>query len=353
MTATASLDNIRYHDPAAFRQLVDESTEAMRRIPGVQNAAVGLSLPYERSLIMGGVKFSGGKEAGQVGIADEVYVTPGYFSTLQIPLLSGRTFSQADGPTAQHVAIVNRLFVREYFHGDNPIGRMLNQDTRIVGVVEDVAMAPGIDPAAPITGEATMYIPAAQVAASELAIVHAWFQPSWIVRTAAPVTGLTEQMQHALADVDPALPFSGFYSMRDVLAKTLGMQRLEVALLAALAGLALLLSAVGIFALVASVVTQKSREIGIRLALGSSTRQAMMHTGIPGLRASMIGLLAGLLLCGVALRTMRSVIYGVGVYDAPTLFTVMLALASVSLVATLIPVLRIAGIDPATTLREE
>ncbi|HEY1807668.1 MAG TPA: FtsX-like permease family protein, partial [Acidobacteriaceae bacterium] len=353
MTATASLDDIRYHDPAAFRQLVDESTEAMRRIPGVQNAAVGLSLPYERSLIMGGIKFSGGKEAGQVGIADEVYVTPGYFSTLQIPLLSGRTFSQADGPTAQHVAIVNRLFVREYFHGDNPIGRMLNQDTRIVGVVEDVAMAPGIDPAAPITGEATMYIPAAQVAASELAIVHAWFQPSWIVRTAAPVTGLTEQMQHALADVDPALPFSGFYSMRDVLAKTLGMQRLEVALLAALAGLALLLSAVGIFALVASVVTQKSREIGIRLALGSSTRQAMMHTGIPGLRASMIGLLAGLLLCGVALRAMRSVIYGVGVYDAPTLFTVMLALASVSLVATLIPVLRIAGIDPATTLREE
>lgn len=214
-------------------------------------------------------------------------------------------------------------------------------------------MAPGIDAIAPITGEATMYIPAAQVGAPELAVVHAWFQPSWIVRTAAPVTGLTEQMQQALAGIDPGLPFSGFYSMRDVLAKTLVLQRLEVALLITLAGLALLLSAVGIFALVASIVAQKTREIGIRLALGSSTQQAMMHTGVPGLRASLLGLVAGLILCAIALRAMQSVIYGVGVYDVPTIATVILTLASVSLLATLVPVLRVAGIDPARTLREE
>jgi predicted permease len=353
MTATASLDDIRYHDPAAFRQLLDESTVAMRRIPGVQDAAVGLSLPYERSLIMGGIKFSGGAEAGQIGMADEVYVTPGYFSTLRIPLLAGRVFTSGDGPATQPVAIVNRLFVRQYFHGDNPIGRILNQNTRIVGVVEDVSMAPGIDPIAPLTGEATMYIPAAQVGAAQLAIVHTWFQPSWIVRTGAPVTGLTEQMQHALAQVDPGLPFSGFYSMRDVLAKTLATQRLEVALLVVLAGLALLLSAIGIFALVASVVTQKTREIGIRMALGSTTQQAMLHTGVPGLRASLLGLLAGLILCAGALRAMQSVIYGVGIYDPPTIIAVILTLAAVSLMATLIPVLRVAAIDPATILREE
>jgi predicted permease len=353
MTATASLDNIRYHDRAAFRTLLAESTEEMRRIPGVEDAAVGLSLPYERSLIMGGIKFSGGKEAGEVGMADELYVTAGYFSTLQIPLLAGRVFTSGDGPTAQHVAIVNRLFVRQYFYGDDPIGRVVNQDTRIIGVVEDVAMAPGIDPVAPITGEATMYIPAAQVEAPQLAVVHAWFQPSWIVRTRASVTGLTEQMQHALAEADPGLPFSGFYSMRDVLAKTLATQRLEVALLAGLAGLALLLSAVGIFALVASVVTQKTREIGIRLALGSTTGQAMMHTGALGLGASMVGLAVGLVLCGGALRAMQSVIYGIGVYDVPTIAAVILTLAAVSLLASLLPVLRIAGIDPARTLREE
>ncbi|MGA8529703.1 MAG: ABC transporter permease [Acidobacteriaceae bacterium] len=352
MTATASLDNIRYHDPAAFRQVLDESIAAMRRIPGVEDAAVGLSLPYERSLIMGGIKFSG-KESGQVGLADEVYVTPGYFSTLQIRVLAGRPFNSADGPTTQHVAIVNRLFVQQYFHGDNPIGGILNGDTRIVGVVSDVAMAPGIDPVAPITGEATLYIPATQVGAPELAIVHTWFQPSWIVRTAAPVTGLTEQMQHALAEVDPGLPFSGFYSMHDVLAKTLAVQRLEVALLLALAGLALLLSAVGIFALVASMVAEKTREIGIRLALGSTVRRVMIHTGVPGLRACMLGLIAGLILCGAALRAMQSVIYGVGVYDLPTILTVILTLAAVSLLATLVPVLRVAGIDPARTLREE
>ncbi len=353
MTATASLDNIRYHDPAAFRTMLNQSVDAMRRIPGVEDAAVGLSLPYERSLIMGGVKFSGGKESGQVGIADEVYVTPGYFSTLQIPLLAGRAFTSSDGATTQHVAIVNRLFVRQYFHGDNPIGRILNSDTRIVGVAQDVAMAPGIDAIAPISGEATMYIPAAQVGAAQLALVHAWFQPSWIVRTAGPVNGLTEQMQRALADVDPGLPFSGFYSMSAVLAQALVLQRLEVALLVTLAALALLLSSIGTFALVASMVAQKTRELGIRLALGSTVRQAMTHTGFTGVRASLLGLMVGLILCAGALRAMQSVIYGIGVYDIRTLLAVILTLATVSFLAALIPVLRVAGIDPARTLREE
>lgn len=352
MTATASLDDIRYHDPAAFRQLLDESVSAMRRIPGVEDAAVGLSLPYERSLIMGGIKLDG-KEAGQSGLADEVYVTPGYFSTLQIPVVAGRSFTSADGAKGQHVAIVNRLFVRQYFRGDNPIGRMLNTGTRIVGVVDDVAMAPGIDAVAPLTGEATMYIPAAQVGAPQLAVVHTWFQPSWIVRTAGPVSGLTAQMQRELAGVDPGLPFSGFSSMQDVLEKTLAMQRVEVALLSALAGLALLLSAVGIFALVGSMVAQKTREIGIRLALGSSAGEAMVHAGVPGLRACSLGLAAGLVLCAGALRAMHGVIYGIGVYDPATMVTVILVLASVSVMATLIPVLRITGIDPARTLREE
>ena len=127
-----------------------------------------------------------------------------------------------------------------------------------------------------------MYIPATQMDAQLLSLLHVWFQPSWIVRTAGPVEGLTAQMQRALASVDPNLPFSGFYSMRDLLAKTLATQRVEVALLSAMAALALLLSAVGIFALVANIVAQKTREIGIRIALGSTVRQAMVHIGAPG-----------------------------------------------------------------------
>src|SRR5216683_661767 len=165
--------------------------------------------------------------------------------------------------------------------------------------------------------------------------------------------GLTAQMQRALASADPSLPFSGFYRMRDLLAKTLATQRVEVALLSAMAALALLLSAVGIFSLVANIVAQKTREIGIRIALGSTIRQAMVHIGAPGAGAAALGLILGLIVCAGALRAMHSVLYGVGVYDLPTILTVVLMLAAVTIVATTVPTLRIAGIDPAKTLREE
>jgi hypothetical protein len=251
------------------------------------------------------------------------------------------------------VAIVNQTFARKFFHGTDPVGRYLDQKIRIVGMVEDVPVAPGLDSTDPLTGEEAMYIPAAQMEAQNLALLHVWFQPSWIVRTAAPVEGLTAQMQHALSSVDPDLPFSGFYSMRDVLAKTLATQRVEVALMSTMAALALSLSTLGIFALVASVVAQKKREIGLRMALGSSVSAAMLHSGAPGLRASAVGLLTGLILCAGALRAMHSVLYGIGVYDVPTILTVVAMLASVTVFATIIPTLRIAGIDPASTLREE
>jgi len=352
MTAKASLDDVRFQDPARLRVLFDKSTTAMRRIPGVEAAAVGLSLPYERAL-NGGVKLSDGKEAGQQVMAGEVYVTPEYFRALQIPILLGRSFSDGDGANAAHVAIVNRTFMNKFYHGANPVGRYVDKDTRIVGVVADVMMAPGIDPVAPLAGEQTMYIPAAQMDGRALAMVHVWFQPSWIVRRAGAVEGLPEQMQRALASAVPNLPFSGFYSMRDLQARTLASQRVEVALLGVMAALALLLSAVGIFALVASVAGQKRHEIGIRLALGSTIRQAMVHVGLPGLRASMWGLIAGLVLCAGCLRIMQSVLYGVRVYDASTLLAVVGVLAVVTLVATVAPTLRIAGIDPAKTLREE
>ncbi len=352
MTAKASLDDVRFHDPAAFRKLLSGSILAMRQIPGVQHAAIGLSLPYERSL-NSGVALSDGKEAGQQVVTGMVYVTPHYFGTLQIPVLMGRSFTDADGPDSQHVAVVNETFARKFFHGTSPIGRYVDKDTMIVGVVKDVTIAPGLEVNAPLAGEEAMYIPATQVDDKLLSLVHVWFQPSWIVRTVGPVEGLTAQMQRALASADPNLPFSGFYGMRDLLAKTLATQRVEVALLSAMAGLALLLSAVGIFALVANIVAHKTREIGIRIALGSSVRQAMVRVGAPGVRASLLGLFLGLILCAGALRAMHSVLYGVGVYDAPTILTVVLVLASVTLIATTVPALRIAGIDPAKTLREE
>jgi hypothetical protein len=286
-------------------------------------------------------------------MTSETYVTPDYFAALHIPILKGRAFTDADTAESQRVAIVNRTFTQKFFHGEDPVGHYVNKDTLIVGMVEDVAIQPGLSASAPLSAEEGMYIPATQLEPQFLALLHIWFQPSWIVRTAGPVEGLTAQMQRALASVDPNLPFSGFYRMGDLMDRTLAMQRIEVSLLSAMAALALLLSTVGIFALVANLVAQKTREIGIRMALGSTIREAMLNVGGPGLRAAALGLVLGLLACSGTLRVMRSVLYGVGFFDYPTILAVVATLVSVTLIAVILPTLRIARIDPAATLREE
>jgi predicted permease len=362
ITAKASLDDIRYSEPAAFRKLLDASVATMRQIPGVQSVSVGLTLPYERALL-NGVILQDGKEAGQEVTTNEVYVTPGYFDTLQIPVLAGRTFTDSDTPDAQPVVIINQAFARKFFQETNPVGRSLrpslNHDNKklIVGVVADTVMSSAAklnSGSAPLVSEEAIYLPAAQVTdGKSLSILHTWFQPSWIVRTARSVKGLSGQMQSALASVDPNLPFSGFYDMKDLMAATLATQRIEVALLTAMASLALLLSAVGIFALVSNMVAQRTREIGIRMALGSTIRKAMIQIGRSGVGAAALGLIAGLVLCGGALRAMRSVLYGVGVYDVPTIVLVVLMLSVVALLAATAPTLRVARIDPTKTLREE
>jgi macrolide transport system ATP-binding/permease protein len=356
MTAKASVDDARYHDPAAFDKLLRESVAAMRQIPGVENAAVGLTLPYERALLSS-VTLSDGKEAGQQVMSNWVFVTPGYFATLEIPLLLGRTFNDSDNAQTQPVAIVDETFVRKFYHGANPIGRTIDMNVRIIGVVSDTALSTesGLNkPAGPLTDQETVYVPYAQkVDPKELAVVHTWFQPSWIVRTARPVDGLTAQMQRALSSAAPNLPFSGFYRMDALEARTLAMQRVQVALLGTLAGLALLLSAVGIFALVANLVTQRTREIGLRIALGSTVRQAMVHVGSSGTIAAGIGLALGLIGGAAAVRVIRGELWGVGVYDVPTMVSVIAVLCAVALLAAAAPALRIARIDPAKTLREE
>ncbi len=247
--------------------------------------------------------------------------------------------------------------MRKFYQGANPVGRSLRSspsNTVIVGVVADVQLSSGLNPVAPLQSEETLYIPATQMTRpQDLALVHTWYQPAWIVRTAGPIAGLNAQMQQALASVDPGLPFSGFYSMSDLQAQTLAAQRVEVALLGTIAGLALLLSAVGIFALVANSVAQRAREIGIRIALGSTVGQAIRRVVGAGMRATGVGLALGLLGCLGALRAMRSVLYGVGMYDAPSLMAVVGILGGDAVLAAIMPALRIARIDPAKTLGEE
>src|SRR5262249_47909947 len=160
----------------------------------------------------------------------------------------------------------------------------------IVGVVGDTVLSSAARlnaGTAPLTTEETIYLPAAQVVDVKfLSQIHGFFQPSWIVRAAGPLEGLTVRMQRVLASPVPDLRFSGFYRMNDLMAATLAAQRVQVALLTAMSSLALLLSAVGVFALVANMVTQRTREIGIRIALGATTRMAMIHIGGSGVGAA-------------------------------------------------------------------
>jgi predicted permease len=359
MTAKLSLDDAHYRDAAAFHSLLDRTLAAMHQIPGVEDAAVGLSLPYERGL-NDGVKAVDGKLAGKDWGASTAYVTPEYFRALRIPILAGRDISPSDTPTSLPVAVVNADFAREFFNDPNPVGLHIQSSNgsskrtyTIVGVCANVAKRPGMSGDAPLATESVFYLPATQVDQGLVNVAHLWFQPSWIVRTAGPVQGLTAAMQRSLTQVDANLPFSGFYSMDDLLAENLAYQRVEVVLLAVLAGLALLLSAIGVYGLVSNLIVQRTREIGIRMALGSSIRQAMVDVGSAGVVAAGCGLIAGLALSFLALRVLRSELYGVKDYDPLTLTIVPVVIAVIALAASFLPTLRLTRIDPAVTLRME
>ena len=355
MTAKVSLDDARYHDADAFQVLLLKSVAAIKQIPGVEDAAVGLSVPYEAAL-NDVIEIADGKLAGTRYASSLSYITPDYFSTLRIPVLAGRTFSDSDTSTSQTVALVNPSFGKRFYNDASPIGRHFKNGSNvytIVGIVGDVQDQSNVSRSAPIGTEPIFYVPVTQVPGTALALIHTFAQPSWIVRTHGPISGLTESMQKALAEADPDLPFSGFYSMQEILNEQLQMQRVQVVLLTVLGSLALVLSAIGIYSLVSNLVVQRKREIGIRIALGSTLREAMVHVGSSGLAAAGAGLVAGIGLSFVALRALASQIYGVKIYDPVTFIAVLLVLALIALAASFLPTLRISRIQPADTLRAE
>jgi len=355
LTAKASLDDARYHDPVAFHKLLKQSVDAMKRIPGVESAAVGLSLPYERGL-NNGVVILDGPSAGKEYTSSDAYVTPEYFQSMRIPILSGRGFAESDSASSETVALANFTFARKLLGSNDPVGRHIRSNGvtyTIVGMVADVTKRPGIMQTAPLATEAVFYVPATQMSQNMVNVAHVWFQPSWIVRTNGPVAGLAEAMQKALSDCDPSLPFVGFHSLSDIQALALQQQRFEVLLLGILAGLALLMSLVGVYGLVSNMVVQRTREIGIRMALGSSVPQAMIEVGSSGIVAVLLGLGGGLALSAISVRLIKSELYGVQIYDPLTFTAVLLLLILAATAATFLPTRRIARIDPASTLRVE
>jgi predicted permease len=354
MSAQVSLDDARYHDAESFQRLLQQSIAPMKQIPGVESSAVGLNLPFERGL-NDGFRLADGSEDKEGHMASSAYVTPEYFHVLRIPLLFGRTFSDNDTSSSQRVAIVNESFARKFMGKTDVVGRHIRSGSDtclIIGVVGDVTKKPGLV-SAPLSSEVTYYIPATQVDQKFLALVHTWFQPSWIVRTGGPVTGVAESMQKAMTGVDPSLPIASFHSLNDLQALALQKQRFEVLLLGTLAALALVLSLVGVYGLVSNMVAQRTREIGIRMALGSSVPQAMIEVGSSGIVAVLLGLGGGLALSAISVRLIKSELYGVQIYDPLTFTAVLLLLILAATAATFLPTRRIARIDPASTLRAE
>jgi ABC-type antimicrobial peptide transport system permease subunit len=197
------------------------------------------------------------------------------------------------------------------------------------------------------------YVPLAQTSDGFLRLVHGWFRPTFIVRSSLPSAATTAAIRQALATVDPLLPIASVRSMSDVQAMSLAPQRLLAALLLGLALATVAVAAIGIHGLIATSVAERTREIGIRLALGSTVGQAIRALALPGVVLAMCGIAVGI---ATALGTgtfLAHFIWGISVADPMTYVGVSVFFLLVSAAASLAPALRIARLDPATTLRAD
>jgi predicted permease len=352
ITATASLQDARYATTAAGARLFRESLERIRQIPGVESAAVALSPPYARAL-NDGVRIVGSSNSG---VTNWTYATPGLFETLHMHLLRGRFFTDADNANTAPVAVVNESFVTRYLHNrPDPLGTSIlieNKIWRIIGVVNNVQVKMGWGGAGPVDQFAGVYVPVDQFPDGIFAMANVWFSPVWIVRTRRAVS-LPESMRRALQSVDPRLPFSSFQSMFEVRGSSLKQQHYQATLFSALATLTVILVALGVYGLIAHSVAQRTREMGIRLALGATPKQVVRAAAAPGVALSLAGIGCGAVLALFATRLLKSLIWGISDNDPLTFISVALLLILVAVVSSALPALRLTHLDPAQTLRDE
>jgi predicted permease len=357
-TASVSLQDKRYEDAAKVNRLFADTLAEIRRQPGVEAAGVSLGLPYTRLLNLGWGRVEGATEDDRGGMTNVSYVTPGYFEALRVPVRSGRAFSDADATGSLPVAIVNEEFVRRFYKGQQVVGLHIataGARREIVGVVGSTRVTSsglGGD-GSPLPVPYIVYVPASQTSAGTLRQVHTWFSPAWVVRSSGSIAGVPEAIRQAVAHVDPLLPVAKVESMGDVQASALASQRFMMTLVLGLGAVALLLAAIGIHGLIASSVTERTRELGVRLALGASGRQVMKDVMLPGVTLAVIGVITGAAGALAGARVMQSYIWGVQPRDPVTLLAVIGTLLLVALVASVIPALRVLRLDPALTLRAE
>jgi predicted permease len=346
LSVTLALPQTRYAEKTQQVSFYETALDRIRALPGVRAAAGVDNAPLEGGSNVPIVIEGRPAEAfAQQPVVPERTITPSYFDAFRIPLLRGRDINEGDRAGTVPVAVISKSLAERYWRYRDPIGKHIIDSFEpkiswtIVGVVGDIKDR-GVD--APDV--ATLYLPFTQLPTGFMNLE---------VRSAGDPDSLTSAVSAVLHDLDGELPIRNVTTMDEVLNETLAERRFSVTLLASFAMLALALAAAGIYSVLAYAVGRRTREIGIRMAIGA-TFSGVMHLVVKeGLKPALLGVLAGLALAFALTRFLANMIFGVTESDPATYACVAALLIAVSMAASAIPAWRAARVDPVRALREE
>jgi predicted permease len=329
---------------AFYARVLDE----VRRAPGVTSAAYTSFLP----LVMGGGIWPvevAGREVNRSAneTASLRFVTPEYFATMGIPLLRGRGIANGDTQAAQYVAVVSESFAERYWPGDDPLGRTFGfgmLERTVVGVVRDVRVR-GLER----RSEPQVYLPHRQTPDSSLI---GYTPKDLVIRTAGDPLSLAAHVRAAVRSADPAQPVTDVRPLADIVAGDSAARRVQLRVVAVFAALAIMLAAIGLHGLLSFTAAQRSREIGVRLALGARRQGILALVLRDGLVLGGLGIAAGAFLGYAAGQSIQALLAGVGPADAPTFAAAIGVALLVTVIGSLLPAVRAAGTDPNLLLRD-
>ena len=328
--------------------------ERIQAIPGVQSAAVARNVPMSGTDPSMPIEVEGKQPTPIQGEIVTRYRAVGenYFRVLQISLLQGRSFSANDTASTPAVTIVSESLARRYWPGENPVGKRVkpkfkgSQWCTVVGLVRDVRHW-GTD----VDIEPTAYYPYTQIPDTFLPLLEA--NMSIAVRSNTAEGALLPSIRAAVADIDKSVPVYEVKSMDSMVADAGSLRRFDLSLLGTFSGLALALAAIGVYAVMAYSVTQRTQEIGIRIALGATSRDVLRLILSQGVRLALTGVAAGLIAALLLRRVMANLLYGLSAAD-PLIFSVVpLVIVAVTLLACYLPAYRATKVDPIVALRNE
>jgi putative ABC transport system permease protein len=362
LTMKLSLPTAKYGNTGAAERFTTRVVERLESLPGVRSAAVATTLPLESTPDLG-FKIPGRNSGGDDGRGSyDAYfraTTPEFFQVLRIQTLRGRGFTNADRVGAPLVAVISQKLARRCWPNQDPIGKRIviaegSKDLgdrgprTIVGVVADTRDR-GLDRDQPDL----LYVPLAQMPDPLVAMFFKLIPVSVAVRTTADSPALAAAIQKQIWAVDPGQPINDVKTMAEVRATSLGSRRFTTTLLGLMALLALALAAVGIYGVLSYLVQQRTREIGVRLALGASTAQVLGMVLRQGMGSVLVGLALGLGGAMAFTRLMKGLLVGVTAGDPLTFLATPAILAAIAILASFIPARRASLLDPLEALREE